>query len=57
MNTVLCRELGQCGRGGATIRLAPDGGVSAYIFIGCEIAIGGKPPPTVTEYGLGDRQG
>ena len=52
MNTVLYRERGQCGRG-----LAPDGGVSAYNFIGCEIAIGSKPPPTLTEFGLGDRHG
>ncbi len=52
MNTFFRCEHRQCGRG-----LAPDGGVSAYNFIGCEIAIGSKPPPTLTEFGLGDRHG
>ncbi len=51
-----------CGRGGATIRLARDGGVSVDIIIGCESAIGGKSnrrtaPPTLTAFDLGDRYG
>ncbi len=46
MNRSVRCEHFQCGRG-----LAPDSGVSV------DIAIGGKLPPTLTEFRLGDRHG
>ena len=41
-----------CGRG-----LAPDCGVSVHIIIGHDTAIGGKPPPTLSAFDLGERHG
>jgi|CXWL01.2.fsa_nt_gi hypothetical protein len=41
-----------CGRG-----LAPDSGVPVDIFTGYKVAIGGKPPPTLTSFTSGERHG